>query len=121
MAAMLNLIKNGVDAVGGAGQIIVTGAARRLDAPLKCAAGQSLAVGDYVAFSVVDTGPGIPDGDMDRVTDPFFTTKGVGKGSGLGLSMVAGFALKSGGGLQITSSPLGAVVTILLPDATPPR
>lgn len=121
MAALLNLIKNGVDAVEGAGEIIVTGAARRLDAPLKCAAGQSLAAGDYVAFSVADTGPGIPDGDMDRVTDPFFTTKAVGKGSGLGLSMVAGFALKSGGGLQITSSPLGAVVTILLPAATPPR
>lgn len=121
VTALLNLIKNGVDAVEGVGQIRVQAVARVLTVPSRCAAGQSLPAGEYVAFTVTDTGPGIPDGNMHRVTDPFFTTRPVGKGSGLGLSMVAGFAVKSGGGLLISSSSTGAAVTILLPRVTPPR
>jgi signal transduction histidine kinase len=50
------------------------------------------------------------------VTDPFFTTKEVAKGSGLGLSMVAGFAMKIGGGLEIQSGEKGTVASLLLPE-----
>jgi signal transduction histidine kinase len=78
-----------------------------------------LGAGDFVEFLVADTGSGIPPEILNRVTDPFFTTKAFGKGSGLGLSMVAGFAAQSGGGLEIQSSDNGTVVSLLLPVAKP--
>jgi two-component system, cell cycle sensor histidine kinase and response regulator CckA len=115
VTAMLNLIKNGVDAIEGRGRITVAATSRHLLKPLKCTGGQMLPVGDFVAFEVADTGNGIPPDILGRVTDPFFTTRAVGKGSGLGLSMVAGFAIQSGGGLEIQSSEKGTVVSILLP------
>lgn len=115
VAALLNLIKNGVDAVEGSGRITVSGSARRLSEPMACLAGQTLPTGTFLALAVADTGPGIPEEILHRVTDPFFTTKAVGKGSGLGLSMVTGFASRSGGGLEILSSAQGTTATLLLP------
>jgi two-component system, cell cycle sensor histidine kinase and response regulator CckA len=115
VTAMLNLIKNGVDAIEHPGQITVTAAPRHLVKPLKCTAGQFLPAGNFIQFVVADTGTGIPPDLLDRVADPFFTTKAVGKGSGLGLSMVAGFAMQMGGGLEIQSSGEGTVVSMLLP------
>lgn len=117
VTAMSNLIKNGVDAIGGSGQITVTAVLRHLVQPLKCTAGQLLPAGYFVGFVVADTGNGIPLDVLELVADPFFTTKAVGKGSGLGLSMVAGFAIQMGGGLEIQSSEKGTVVSILLPAA----
>ena len=59
--------------------------------------GPGLGDGDYVVLTVADTGSGISPEDLDKVMEPFFTTKDVGKGSGLGLTMVYGFAKQSNG------------------------
>jgi CheY-like chemotaxis protein len=67
-------------------------------------------------LAVSDTGEGIPTGILSKVFEPFFTTKGVGKGSGLGLSMVFGFARQSGGHVRIYSEPgQGTTVRLYLP------
>jgi signal transduction histidine kinase/CheY-like chemotaxis protein len=74
--------------------------------------------GDYVAIAISDTGEGIPEEIKDKVLEPFFTTKGVGKGSGLGLSQAYGFAIQSGGALSIDSAVgKGTTVTLHLPAA----
>ncbi len=67
--------------------------------------------GDYVVLSVTDTGTGMSKDTIEHACEPFFTTKGVGEGSGLGLSMVLGFAQQSGGQFAITSE-LGSGTTV---------
>ncbi|HEV7265603.1 MAG TPA: ATP-binding protein [Falsiroseomonas sp.] len=72
--------------------------------------------GDYVALRVVDTGTGMPPEVVARAFDPFFTTKPPGQGTGLGLSMVYGFARQSDGQVRIQSDEgRGTTVTIHLP------
>jgi CheY-like chemotaxis protein len=74
---------------------------------------------DFVQFTVKDNGNGIAPDVLERVTEPFFTTKPVGFGSGLGLSMVQGFAQQSGGGILITSEiGAGTTVYLALPTGT---
>lgn len=69
-----------------------------------------------VAFLIEDTGPGVPPAMIERITEPFFTTKQVGEGSGLGLSMVKGFAEQSGGRLELRNRPSGGLqVALILP------
>jgi signal transduction histidine kinase len=81
-------------------------------------AAADLAPGDYIAISVADTGTGIAPELLGRVLEPFFTTKDVGKGSGLGLSMVYGLMKQSGGSLRIDSEVgRGTLVELLLPRA----
>jgi signal transduction histidine kinase len=65
----------------------------------------------------MDTGTGIPPEILPRVVEPFFTTKPVGKGSGLGLSMVIGLAQSLEGGVLIETGPQGTKVSILVPDS----
>jgi CheY-like chemotaxis protein len=73
--------------------------------------------GTYVSISVRDTGTGISGGDLKRVFEPFFTTKEVGSGTGLGLSMVYGFAKQSGGHVTIESRVKeGTQVNLILPS-----
>jgi CheY-like chemotaxis protein len=75
-----------------------------------------LAPGQYVAISVSDTGSGMPPEVVARAFDPFFTTKPLGQGTGLGLSMVYGFAKQSNGYVRIYSEPRqGTTVRIYLP------
>jgi CheY-like chemotaxis protein len=74
--------------------------------------------GDYAALAVNDTGVGIPEDVLPRLFEPFFTTKEPGRGSGLGLAQVFGFAKQSGGGLRVeTRIGEGTSVTVFLPRA----
>ena len=74
--------------------------------------------GDYVTIEVSDTGIGIPQSHLDRIFDPFFSTKEVGQGTGLGLSMVFGFAKQSGGSVEVRSAEgRGTTFRIYLPKA----
>lgn len=107
--AMLNLFANARDAMPGGGTITI-------DARNATEAVEEGVPADFVRLSVADTGSGIPPEVLDRVIEPFFTTKEVGKGSGLGLPQVYGFAQQSGGRLRIDSRvQVGTVVTLLLP------
>jgi signal transduction histidine kinase len=73
---------------------------------------------DYVVVTVKDNGTGMTPEVLAHAMEPFFTTKGVGEGSGLGLSQVYGFARQSGGTLRLTSAPgAGTVAEIFLPRA----
>lgn len=114
-AALINLALNARDAMPDGGRLKITAAARRVDDDGDT---QGLAPGTYVAFSVVDTGTGMPPHVLAHALEPFFTTKEAGKGSGLGLSMVYGFARQSGGHVQIHSqSGQGTRVELCLPVA----
>jgi signal transduction histidine kinase len=95
--ALLNLMVNARDAMPRGGPIIV---AARSEA---VGEGQQLSPGLYVCLSVTDRGEGMDDATLARATDPFFTTKEVGRGTGLGLPMVQGLAQESGGALVLKS------------------
>ena len=107
--AMLNLFANARDAMPDGGTI-------RIDARnLKEAQDDGPPI-DFVQLCVADTGSGMPPEVLDRVLEPFFTTKEAGKGSGLGVPQVYGFAQQSGGRLRIESQVrAGTIVTLLLP------
>jgi PAS domain S-box-containing protein len=80
-----------------------------------------LTPGDYATITVTDTGPGMPPEIAARAFEPFFTTKGVGKGSGLGLSMVFGFIQQSRGHVAIGAAPgKGTSITLYLPMVPAP-
>jgi two-component system, cell cycle sensor histidine kinase and response regulator CckA len=102
--ALLNLVINARDAMSDFGTIIL-----RLDwvdaGHEQEFYGTTLPAGRYCRISVVDSGPGIAPELQMTVMDPFFTTKPVGKGSGLGLPMAKGFVEQSGGALELVSQP----------------
>jgi CheY-like chemotaxis protein len=113
--AILNLAINARDAMVDGGRLIVKTQNVRLDAVF-CHDHPQVEPGDYVAISVSDTGLGIEPEVLTRVFEPFFTTKESGKGSGLGLAMVHGFAEQSMGLATIESQVgRGTTVQILLP------
>lgn len=120
ITALVNLVVNARDAMPKGGMLTLQAAARRIDAPEPRPDGTSFGPGDFVAIAVTDTGTGIPPEILRRVTEPFFTTKDVGQGSGLGLSMVEGFARQSGGHLRLESSPHGTRATLFLPRIAQP-
>ena len=112
--ALLNLALNARDAMPDGGQLTIR-ATRLLLGPGQVA-DFDVVPGCYVALSVSDTGTGMDAATQARASEPFFTTKRFGAGSGLGLSMVYGFAKQSGGGLRIQSAlGEGCVVTLVLP------
>jgi PAS domain S-box-containing protein len=112
--ALLNLCINARDAMPGGGDLIIeTSNLQLADAEAKAL---DLAPGDYVSLGVSDTGGGMTPDIIARAFDPFFTTKPIGAGTGLGLSMVYGFARQSGGQARITSQPgQGTKVCLYLP------
>jgi signal transduction histidine kinase/CheY-like chemotaxis protein len=113
--ALLNIAVNARDAMPHGGSLVVAAGNRTLRAP---EAPPDVNPGEYVAISLSDTGQGIPADVLPRVFEPFYTTKDSGRGSGLGLSQVYGFARQSGGAALIDSKlGRGTTVTILLPPA----
>ena len=115
--AVLNLALNARDAMPQGGTLMIETANVHLDAG-STDAFTDVADGDYVMLTVADTGIGMKDDVAQRATEPFFTTKPPSAGSGLGLSMVYGFAKQSGGHLDIKSAiGAGTTVRLYLPRA----
>jgi CheY-like chemotaxis protein len=108
--ALLNLAINARDAMPHGGTLTVATANIHLE---QGELDGEVTAGDFVVLSVTDTGTGMPLEVLERVVEPFFTTKGPGAGSGLGLSMIFGFARQSGGHLRIASK-LGHGTTVRL-------
>jgi CheY-like chemotaxis protein len=112
-AAVMNLVMNARDAMPDGGRLTVT--TRKVSAS-DVMFGEAPVRGDYVEFAVADTGEGMSAAVAARAFEPFYTTKEIGKGSGLGLSTVYGFARQSGGGATLTSAPgEGTKVAFYLP------
>jgi PAS domain S-box-containing protein len=113
--AILNLAINARDAMPQGGRLTVRTQNVTLDSAF-CAHHPQIEPGEYISISVTDTGCGIEPDVLKRVFEPFFTTKESGKGSGLGLAMVHGFAEQSGGIATIESKVgRGTTVQLLLP------
>lgn len=124
-SALLNLCINARDAMPGGGTIDIEGDNISLDS--EQARPLEIAAGDYVRLSVVDSGCGMSVAVAARAIDPFFSTKPMGQGTGLGLSMTYGFVRQSGGQLRLLTSPgEGTRVELYLPryheqPAVPPQ
>jgi CheY-like chemotaxis protein len=111
---IINLAVNARDAMPDGGKIKIE--TSNLVVPGPGRSGDEVGPGEFVTIAVTDTGHGIPSDILDRVFEPFFTTKGVGRGTGLGLSMVYGFAKQTGGTVKIESQDgRGTVVRLYLP------
>ena len=112
--AILNLALNARDAMPQGGRLLISARAAAVgsgDIP-------GLASGEYVCIAVQDTGSGMDEMTLKRATEPFFTTKGTGRGTGLGLSMIDGLAAQSGGAMRIFSKlDSGTTVELWLPVA----
>lgn len=110
--AILNLAVNARDAMAQGGAIRITVRETTSDRE------DFLPLGGYVCLSVTDNGEGMDEATLQRATEPFFTTKGVGRGTGLGLSMVQGLAAQLGGRLRLESEKgKGTKVELWLPLA----
>ena len=111
--ALLNIIVNAKDAMPTGGTMTITTRQMHLNGD---AAARQLSSGDYVALELQDDGHGMPAEVLDRATEPFFTTKKEGKGTGLGLAMASGFVQQSRGRLEIESEVgEGALIRLLFP------
>jgi PAS domain S-box-containing protein len=114
-AALLNLVLNARDAMPDGGAIAVRTRLVEVE-PGIAGLARELAPGRYASIAVADTGTGIPAEVQARIFEPFFTTKPAGVGTGLGLSMVLGFAKQSGGHVSAESIPgQGTTMTLYLP------
>jgi len=114
-AALLNLVVNARDAMHGKGALMIAAREERV-----FGAHEVLKPGKYICLSVSDDGEGMNEATLKRATEPFFTTKGVGKGTGLRLSMVQGLAQQSGGTLTLKSQPgQGTTAEVWLPAIEP--
>ena len=113
-SALLNLCINARDAMPGGGKITIETANKWLDD--RTSKERDLPAGQYLSVCVTDTGTGMLPEVMERAFEPFYTTKPLGQGTGLGLSMIYGFARQSGGQVRIYSEPgRGTTVCIYLP------
>ena len=108
--ALVNLVVNARDAMPSGGTLTVRAWNRQLDDDSEGLKGE------FVVVDVIDTGTGIPSENLPRIFEPFFTTKTHGKGTGLGLAQVYGFAKGSGGSVRATSQPQrGTTFSLILP------
>jgi CheY-like chemotaxis protein len=117
---MLNLCINGRDAMAAGGALgLESGLVSFTE---EAAAHFGLKPGPYVMLAVSDTGAGMSPETIRRAVEPFFTTKAVGRGTGLGLSMVYGFVRQSGGHFTISSTEgAGTTVRLYLPEVEAPE
>jgi PAS domain S-box-containing protein len=112
--AILNLCVNARDAMDGNGTLVISAEERRIEDGNAV----GLPAGNYVSLNVIDTGEGMSPETLARAAEPFFTTKGVGKGTGLGLAMVHGMSAQMGGRLVLKSClGKGTTAQIWLPAA----
>jgi len=112
-AAIVNMAVNARDAMGRKGRLTITVTSRDRIPPVRGHEGRP---GDFVAVEITDTGTGIAPDHIDQIFEPFFTSKDVGHGTGLGLSQVFGFAKQSGGDVTVDSVlGMGATFTLYLP------
>ena len=120
-SAILNLAINARDAMPEGGQLTIETSVIDLDEAY-VRARPDVKPGRYVVVAVSDTGAGIAPELLEKVFDPFFTTKPISQGTGLGLSMVYGFARQSGGQVRVHSQPgVGTSVMIYLPAGQAPE
>lgn len=110
--ALINLIVNARDAIDGHGQIWIASRHATSDDLTRLGIDHDLSL---CVITVQDDGPGIPSQILPKVVEPFFTTKAVGQGTGLGLPMVKGFCEQSGGGFAIVSDQGGTTAMLALP------
>jgi two-component system cell cycle sensor histidine kinase/response regulator CckA len=112
---IINLAVNARDAMPNGGRLSIKTSNLTQTTPRRIKS-ETVPPGDYVVMEMSDTGSGIAKDNMDRIFDPFFSTKGVGEGTGLGLSTVYGIVKQTGGFVQVESSlGLGTTFTIFLP------
>ncbi|MEG3122350.1 hybrid sensor histidine kinase/response regulator [Sphingomonas sp. GB1N7] len=115
--AIINMAINARDAMNGEGSLTVATTPASSIPPTR---GHPSVDGDYIAVSITDTGTGIDADKVQRIFEPFCTTKKVGEGTGLGLSQVIGFAKQSGGDIHVESAiGEGTTFTLYLPRAYP--
>lgn len=116
--ALLNLAVNARDAMPEGGRLRI----RAVEAEMEGGRAGQLPPGRYVSISVIDSGEGMDAATLAHAAEPFFTTKGPGKGTGLGLPMVHGLAAQSGGRFELLSQPgTGTTATLWLPVASEAR
>ena len=113
---LLNLVSNAADAMSDEGGFLKVTLKNAQLAQNDLAFDADLTPGDYVSIKVSDTGSGIALCDFDRIFDPYFTTKEIGKGTGMGLSVVHGIVKRHGGGIRVESERgKGASFEVFLP------
>jgi two-component system cell cycle sensor histidine kinase/response regulator CckA len=112
----MNLCTNAAHAMGDKGGILTVGLDNIELIREQTAHGISLKPGNYLRLNVQDNGEGIPPELMERIFEPYFTTKAIGQGTGLGLALVQGIVKNCGGGINVSSQPgQGTTFHILLP------
>jgi CheY-like chemotaxis protein len=120
-SALLNLLINARDAMANGGTVTIETAYTDIDEAMADGLFQGVPPGRYSVVTVSDTGHGMSAEVIERACEPFFTTKSVGAGTGLGLSMIYGFAKQSGGHLKIYSEVgYGTAIRLYLPASDDP-
>lgn len=113
---ILNLAVNARDAMPEGGSLVIGCAPHRLNATAPACGGEAIPPGCYVRLVVSDTGVGIPAGVLGSIFEPYFTTKGAGAGTGLGLATVHGIVREAGGFISVDSAPgRGTTFAVFLP------
>ncbi|MFM7261119.1 MAG: PAS domain S-box protein [bacterium] len=114
---LLNLCVNARDAMQGGGAITVSVSAAEID-DREAAAHADCLRGRYLRWTISDTGSGIPEAVLERIFEPFFSTKSPDQGTGLGLSTALGIVRSHGGFMRVASSPgHGSIFSVYLPEA----